>query len=35
MMPCDALSGFEDAPTMALVVASVRIFYNCSSDGVW
>ena len=24
MMPCDALSGFDDAPTIAMVVASVR-----------
>ena len=33
MMPCDALSGFDDAPTMAMVVASVSSCFSSASGG--
>src|SRR5712675_1481292 len=33
MMPYDSLSGFDEAPTMAMVVASVRSCFSSGSDG--
>src|SRR5262249_5798196 len=32
-MPCDSLSGFDDAPTMAMVLASVSSAFSWSSGG--
>src|SRR5690349_5386124 len=35
MMPWDALSGFDDAPTIAMVVASVSSCFSSWSGGFW